>query len=113
MPLLTTHYVYYKLQPQQAEILLPQVCALQQQLRTRHGLRTALHQRHPAGDMLTWMETYEQSADTDAAAFLRDLAALSQQTGLQDAVQGGRKLESFTTIVCDDEQMTKGDARCV
>jgi hypothetical protein len=88
-------YVYYKVAPDAAAALAPQVKLFQQQLAASHGVTTALKRRPgEQNGMQTWMEVYT-GVPPDFAAVL-DLAA--RQSGIAAFAMGGRHTEIFMDL---------------
>lgn len=106
-------YVYYKVQPIQAQALQTAVLRMQWRLRSAMpGLAASLHQRthshatphvveSPASttaqDTATWMETYHFNGHADARAW-QQLVDMMQQVvkQLPSGIEGERHEEWFT-----------------
>lgn len=95
-------YVYYKVEPAQADALREAVYRWHQGLRNdMPGLVAALHQRADTAvpGPLTWMETYHFNGHPSAqawAAFEQLLEA--QATGLPPGILGPRHVERFDRL---------------
>ena len=96
-------YVYYRIDPAQADPAAARIDAL---LHALHAL--AAHCRQPprrlirCDDAATWMEMYEGIADL--AAFVAALNAAVQTFGCAAFTQGERHLECFSApLPCDKE----------
>ncbi len=95
-------YVYYKVEPSQADVLREAVYRWHQGLRNEMpGLVAALHQRTDttAPGPLTWMETYHFNGHPSAQAWASFERLLDEQaTGLPPGILGARHVERFDRL---------------